>query len=105
MSYIRIKSSLPVSFCCLFFVSKVSVFRYLFYCTAVGDKCRVAAVKRFPVIHHSADYIFISFGITEPILVTLKTEYCLSLSQCRVCVWGGGWGEEGWGGGWGGRRG
>ena len=28
--------------------------------------CHVAAVKRLPVFHHSADYISISFGIFEP---------------------------------------
>ena len=32
----------------------------------------VVAVKRLPVLHHGAEYIFISFGIIEPILVTLK---------------------------------
>ena len=26
--------------------------------------------KRLPVLHHRADYKFISFGITEPIFVT-----------------------------------
>ena len=30
--------------------------------------CRVAAVKRLPVYHHSADYIFWSFGIVGLIL-------------------------------------
>ena len=50
----------------------------------------MAAVKRLPVLHHSADYlfiylfihlfIFISFGIIKPIPVTLKIEY--RLSQC-----------------------
>ena len=30
--------------------------------------CRVAAVKRLPVYHHSADYIFWSFGIIGLIL-------------------------------------
>ena len=34
--------------------------------------------KTFPVFHYSAGYIFVSFGIIEPILVTLKIEYCLS---------------------------
>ena len=28
-------------------------------------KCRVAAVKRLPVLHHSAAYIFTTFGKTE----------------------------------------
>ena len=32
--------------------------------------CRAAAVEHLSVHHHSADYIFWSFGITEFILVT-----------------------------------
>ena len=32
------------------------------------------AVERLPVFHHSEDYIFIAFGITEPIVVSLKME-------------------------------
>ena len=43
-----------------------------------GIKCRVAAVKRPFVFHHSADYIFISFGVIEPILLTSKIVYRLS---------------------------
>ena len=27
-------------------------------------------------LHHSADYIFISFGIIGPIVVSLKMEFC-----------------------------
>ena len=57
-----------------------------------GVKCRVTAVKRLPVLH-SADYTFISFGIIEPVRVSLKNKYCLSRS------WGGGGGSGG--GGWG----
>ena len=38
----------------------------------------VAAVKILPVLHHSADYISISFMIIEPFQLTLKTEYRLS---------------------------
>ena len=34
----------------------------------------MADVKRLPVYHHSADYILISFGIIDPILVTLKID-------------------------------
>ena len=48
--------------------------RLLFYFTAAGVKCCVAAVKRLPVLHHSADYIFVSIWIIETILVTLKIE-------------------------------
>ena len=39
---------------------------------------KVAAVKRLHLLHHSVDYSFISFEITEPILVTLKMEYRFS---------------------------
>ena len=46
----------------------------------------LSAVKRLPVLHHSANYISIAFGIIEPILFTLKIEYCLS----RCWAWGGG---------------
>ena len=42
--------------------------------------CRVAAVKCLPVHHHSADYIFWSFGITGFILSILNIEFCSS--QC-----------------------
>ena len=45
-----------------------------------GIKDRVAAVKRLLVLHHSADYIFISFGAIQPILITFKILY--RLSQC-----------------------
>ena len=41
----------------------------------------VAVVKRLPVLHHSAYYIFIFFRTIEFILVTLKIECCLS--RCR----------------------
>ena len=32
----------------------------------------LAAGKRLTVLHHSADYIFISFEIIEPIMVTFE---------------------------------
>ena len=57
----------------MFFVSKGNLLE--FYFTAAGVKYRVATVKIFPVLDHNADYIFISFGIIEPIQVTLKIEY------------------------------
>ena len=58
-------------------------FGFSFYITAAGVKCRVADVKRLPVLYHSADcifitFIFITFGITEPNLVSLKSEHRLS---------------------------
>ena len=66
----------------MFFVSKGSLLDFYFtYFTAAGVKCRVAAVKRLPVLHHSADHIFISFGITEAILVALKTKYLLPVPK------------------------
>ena len=49
-------------------------FRFLFYLTAADVKCHVATVKDFPVFHHKADYILISFGIIKSILITLKIE-------------------------------
>ena len=45
--------------------------------------CRVAAVKRLPILHHSADYLFFitfPFGVIALILVAMKIEY--HLSQC-----------------------
>ena len=45
---------------------------FLFHSTVVCIKSRGATVKRLPVIHNSAYYIFISFGIIESILVTVK---------------------------------
>ena len=55
----------------------VKPLRLLFNFTAADAKCRVSAVKRFLVLHHRTDYTFISFGIIEPILITLKIEYLL----------------------------
>ena len=49
---------------------------------------RVVAVKRLPVLQYSADYILVSFGIIEPILVTLKNEY--RLNRCKGDGGGGG---------------
>ena len=60
-------------------------FRFLFYFTTVSVKCRVAAVKYLPVLHHSANYIFISFATIEPILITLKIEYRLKPVLRGVC--------------------
>ena len=41
---------------------------FLFYFTAACVKCRLVAVKRLSVIHHSADCILISFRIMELVL-------------------------------------
>ena len=67
-----------------FFYCSINHFRFSFCFPAASVKCRMAAVKRLPVLHHSADYFF-SFGINEPVLVTLKIQYRL-----RSCVGGGG---------------
>ena len=58
--------------------------RFLFYFTAAGVSCRVAAVNILLVLHHSVDYTctFISFGTTEPCLVTLIIETEYRLSRC-----------------------
>ena len=74
------------SFACSLFQRQY--FRFLFYFTATGAKYRVAAVKCLPVLHHSAD--FISVGMIELILVTLKIEYRLSRWWGRDGLEGGG---------------
>ena len=57
---------------CLFNVSCVSKGNLFdFYFTTMQ-----LAVKHLPVLHHSADYIFVSFGITGPTVVSLKMEFC-----------------------------
>ena len=49
-------------------MSFVQRFRFLFLLTAANGKHRVAAVERFPGVHHSADCIFIVCGIIQHIL-------------------------------------
>ena len=66
------KTASPIFLCALGFQRQP--FRLLFYFTAAGVKCCLAFVTCLPVLHHSADYIFISFWITEPILVALKID-------------------------------
>ena len=46
-------------------------FRFVFVLIAAGVNGHVVAVKCLPVLH-SADYIFMSFGVIKPILVTSK---------------------------------
>ena len=62
-----------------------AAFQIFIYFTAAGVTCRVAAVKHRPVLHHSADYIFITFRTIEPNRVILKFEYHLSL--CWSWTW------------------
>ena len=49
--------SVIVNLLCVFCFQR-QPFRFSFYFTAAGVKCRVAAVKRLQVHHHSADYIY-----------------------------------------------
>ena len=53
--------------------SKRQPFRFSFSFTAAGVKWHVAALKRLPVLHHSADYICISFWIIGPIRLLWKS--------------------------------
>ena len=91
-----IKPSLRFSFFMCSFFPKAT-FWILFFLNCSWCKCHVAAVKRLPVLHHNAVYIFIfiSFGIIEPMLVTLKIEY--SLWRCWVRGFGGAGGGGGGG--------
>ena len=79
--YLRLALPFPLqfSFCNVFFVSKGKLVRLLFYFTDAGGQCCVAVVEclLIHVLYQSADYIFISFGITEPIVVSLKMEVLL----------------------------
>ena len=45
------------------FSSLVQSFKNIFDFTTAGDWDCVAAVERFPTLHYSVDYIFLSFGI------------------------------------------
>ena len=50
----------------------------------------MAVLKGLSVLYHTADYMFISFEITEPMFVTLQIEYSLSLCCGGVVDWVGG---------------
>ena len=67
MKNLKTRDSNFRSLCVLCFQRQA--FRVLFYFTAASVKCRVAAVKRLPILHRSADYNFTPFGIVEPILL------------------------------------
>ena len=81
----RIKPSIRFSF-------QRRDFRLLFNGTS---SCFVSyTVKHLPVLHHSADYIFICFWIIEQILISLKIKhrlnFCLAQMQHRKlfsCIW------------------
>ena len=60
MKKLKIKVSLSFFECSFPNASSSMMIRSLFYLTADGVKCRI---KRFPVLHCSADYNFTSFGI------------------------------------------
>ena len=54
-----------------------ATFQIFLYFTATGVKCRVAAVKRHSVLHHTEDYIPLSLGIIAGYLenrIMLKPE-------------------------------
>ena len=69
-------------------------FRLYFTSLQLVFSARVAAVKRFSVHHHDVDYIFISFGIIKPVLVTLKIEHRYMECACVVGAVGVGAGAE-----------
>ena len=65
----------------LVYATGLSVVFFFFFFTFIllhcrWGKCRVAAVKRLPILHHSANYTFISLGITGSVMVSLKMEFC-----------------------------
>ena len=71
------------SICNVFFVSKSNHLDFYFNSLQLvlelyiwQRRLNVAVVKHLPIHHHSADYICISFGIIEPIMVALKMEFC-----------------------------
>ena len=68
---IKTESPIYILFCVLCF-QRQPIF------TAAGVSCREAVVKSLPLLHHSADYILVSFGIIEHILVALKMKYRLN---------------------------
>ena len=58
----------------------IYVLAFRFYFTSLQLVLRrVADVERLPVLHHDADYIFISFGIIGLVVVSLKMEFCLCI--------------------------
>ena len=64
------KTETPISKCNVFLISKGNLF--YFYFTSL----QLVLVPRLPVRQHSTDYIFISFDITGPCVVSLKMELC-----------------------------
>ena len=48
----------------------------MFLQDTTGNVCSMVSVQT--LFSFTVDYIFISFVITDPKLVTLQTEYCLS---------------------------
>ena len=94
----ELRSFLCFSIPTTFDIFQKDVFFYFFFysfifCTALHSqeafqnfvKCSVAVVKRLPVLHHdSENYIFWSFGITEPTSIVRKKEFRFSRDQ-RAC--------------------
>ena len=51
-----------------FLLSNDNIFKNIFNFTTAGDCGYVVAVKSFPVLHDSVDFIFLSFGIMDSIV-------------------------------------
>ena len=58
-------------------IGKDIVLMKLFFFIAAGVKCHVVAAKMFLVLHHIADFIYISFGIIEPCMIVSKSSIAL----------------------------
>ena len=65
------KTETPFSIYNVFYVSIGNLF-YFYFTTLQLVLVPCGGCKTSPLIHHSVDYIFITFGITGPIVVSLK---------------------------------
>ena len=91
-------STFIVDHICFCFVTKANfqrqTFRFLFYFSAAGVECLVVAVNCVPILHHSSDYIFVSFGLWSPfwLLWKLNTAWASARGQMQphklhCCIW------------------
>ena len=89
----RIKPRLRFSFVYVLF-SRATFIQIVFASLQLVYVCMVA-IKKLPVLEHSAAFIFSFVGTIEPFLVLWKIEFRLS-RYCRGGAGGGGrWGERG----------
>ena len=72
----------------------IRLFWRLFYYTAAGVRCRVAAVERLAILHHSADYISFPLGSLGPLWYLWKWSsahvYARGSKLCcklLYCIW------------------